>query len=273
MSHSTFRRVVAALAVIAWASASASAQQPKAPAPQPPDSAVEHAARVLAATRAALGVDKAGMVKALAATGRTERVRGNNLVPIEFELNVELPDKYVRTDEVPAQANGPTSTGFVADELIQRPSPTGPQPDAQVKARLVAAKQDFVRLTLGLWADSIPSIPLTFSYAAEAAAPQGTADVLRVNGPDGFSGLLFISSDTHLPLMFSWQAPAGAGPRSGSPANAPESRLYYSDYREVDGMRLPFRIRRAEGKDTTEETTFDRFRLNTPIDPKKFALK
>lgn len=263
-----------ALAVVAWTSASAGAQQSKMSAALSPDSAVEHAARVLAATRAALGVEKGWTVTTFVATGRTERVRGNNLVPIEFELDIELPDKYIRTDEVPAQANGPTSTGFVADELIQRPSPTGPQPDPQVKARLIAMKQDVARLTLGLWADSIPSVPLTFSYAAEAAAPQGTADVLRVNGPDGFSALLFISSDTHLPLMLSWQAPPpAADARGGAAANAPESRLYYSDYREVGGMRLPFRIRKAVGQDTTEETTFDRVRLNTRIDPKKFGSK
>lgn len=273
MSHSTFRRVAAALAVLASSFGSAGAQQPRSPAPQPPGSAVGHAARVLSATRTALGVDKAGTVKTLVATGRTERLRADNLVPIEFELDVEFPDRYVRRDEVPAQANGPTSTGFVADGLIQRPSPQVPQPDAQLKAHLIATKQDFARLALGLWADSIPSIPLTFSYAAEAAAPQGTADVLRVSGPDSFSALLFISTDTHLPLMLSWEAPPAAGPRGGTAATAPESRLYYADYREVDGMRLPFRIRRAVGQDTTEETTFDRFRLNTGIDPKKFALK
>jgi hypothetical protein len=51
-----------------------------------------------------------------------------------------------------------------------------------------------------------------------------------------------------------------------------EYRLYYADYRDVDGIKLPFRLRRAIGADTTEETTFDRFRLNTKIDPRKFAL-
>jgi hypothetical protein len=49
-----------------------------------------------------------------------------------------------------------------------------------------------------------------------------------------------------------------------------EHRLYFADYRDVDGLRLPFRLRRAIGTETTEETTFDRFRLNTRIDPRKF---
>jgi hypothetical protein len=49
-----------------------------------------------------------------------------------------------------------------------------------------------------------------------------------------------------------------------------EYRLYYADYRDVEGMKWPFRLRRAIGGETVEETTFDRFRINTKIDPRKF---
>ena len=52
-----------------------------------------------------------------------------------------------------------------------------------------------------------------------------------------------------------------------------EFRIYYADYRDVDGMQWPFRLRRATGTDTTEETTFDRFRINTKIDPRKFEVR
>jgi hypothetical protein len=38
----------------------------------------------------------------------------------------------------------------------------------------------------------------------------------------------------------------------------------------VDGLKLPFRLRHAVGADTTEETTFDRFRINARVDPKRF---
>ena len=44
-------------------------------------------------------------------------MRGDNLVPIEFEIFVELPDKYLRKDEIPAQESGPTASGFNGDEL------------------------------------------------------------------------------------------------------------------------------------------------------------
>ena len=80
------------------------------------------AATVLAQAREALGGEKRlSAVKNFVATGRTRQVRGDNLVPIEFEIAVELPDKYVRKDEIPAQESGPTSTGFSGDDLIQLP--------------------------------------------------------------------------------------------------------------------------------------------------------
>src|SRR6476646_6228532 len=73
---------------------------------------------VLATAREALGGEKRlSSVKSFIATGRTRRVRGDNLVPIEFEISVELPDKYVRRDEIPAQESGPTSNGFNGTDM------------------------------------------------------------------------------------------------------------------------------------------------------------
>jgi hypothetical protein len=281
-------------------------------------------APILAAAREALGGEKRlSGVKNFVATGRTRQVRGDNLVPIEFEIAVELPDKYVRKDEIPAQESGPTSTGFNGDELIQLPVPTPPAAspaaapgrtggppaapsqamlDAARMARVAAVKQDFVRLTLGMFAASFSSYPLTFSYVGQAEAPQGKADVLEAKAPPNFSVQLFINSQTHLPIMVSWKqapgraggrgrgdgpppegrgrgaagAPAAGAPNAG-PAAAPpapvEYRIYYADYRDVDGMQWPFRLRRATGPDTTEETIFDRFKTNTKIDPRKFEVR
>jgi hypothetical protein len=283
-----------------------------------------------------MGGDALAAIRTVLATGRTRRVRGDNLVPIEFEIAIELPDKYVRKDEVPAEESDPTSTGFVGADVIQFPAGRGvgippglagrvgapgggaPPPaqlEAQRNARLTTAKQDFARLALGLFATSLSTYPMTFAYAAQAQAPQGTADVLDVRGDGNFSARLFIATDTRLPIMLSWQAPptgvvvttpgqplprtvapgavivqAPPAPEASADAAVKEAyakevaalrqkaqatpveyRLYYADYRDVDGVKLPFRVRRAIGADTTEETTFDRFRLNTKIDPRKFT--
>lgn len=273
---------------------------------------------ILAAARQALGGDKKlSAVKSFSATGRTRQVRGENLVPIEFELFVELPDRYFKKDEIPAQETGATGSGFNGEELLVDPAPPAAIPDPVKKQRITSLKQDFARLALGMFAGSFAAYPLTFSYVGQAEAPQGKADVLDAKGPDNFTLRYFIHTDTHLPVMVSWKgavpqrggrpggpgmppgaagpgrgaAPAGpppagtppptapaaptapAPPAAATPPAQPEFRVYFADYRDVDGMQFPFRLRRATGADTTEETTFDRFRINPKIDPKKFEVR
>jgi hypothetical protein len=264
-------------------------------APAPVFAQTRTAESVLAAARAALGGEaKINAVKTFIATGRTRQVRGDNLVPIEFEIQAELPDKYSRHDEFPAQEAGPVTAGFVGDQpvLIPRPVPPPPRPGApapppgalesQLRARMMQAKQDFARLLLGMFAGGTPSFPLTYAYVAQAEAPQGKADVIDVKGPNNFAVRLFIDSTTALPIMLSWAGGAGGAGRAGaapSPTSnqpappappAPEQRMFFADYKDVDGLKLPFRIRRAAGSDTTEETTFDRYRINAKVDPRRF---
>jgi len=287
---------------------------------------------ILAAARQALGGEKKlAAVKSFSATGRTRQVRGDNLVPIEFELFVELPDKYFKKDEIPAQETGVTGSGFNGEELLTDPIPPQPLPDPAKKQRLNTLKQDFARLALGMFAGSFAAYPLTFTYVGQAEAPQGKADVLDAKGADNFTLRYFINTETHLPVMVTWKGPlpgrggrpggpgmppgaagpgrgaapagpppsaptpptavpppaappagavppggapgAGAPPAAGTPPAQPEFRVYFADYRDVDGMQFPFRLRRATGADTTEETTFDRFRINPKIDPKKFEVR
>jgi hypothetical protein len=125
-------------------------------------------------------------------------------------------------------------------------------------------KQDFVRLTLGMFATSFPAYPLTFRYIAQGEAPEGKADILDVAGPVNFSARFVVQRDTHLPVMLMWQALA-----QGKPI---EYRMYYGDFRDVDGVKWPFRLRRAIAGETIEETTFDRIRINVKIDPRKFEV-
>jgi hypothetical protein len=307
------------------------------------------AAAMLNATREALGGEKRiSSIKTVVASGRTSQLQGDNLVPMEFEISIELPDKYVRTDEIPARESGPSSRGFNGDTLIQIGDPPGggggrrggpppggapspaasrggpsPAPGDQAAAGpppnpTMPVKQDFVRLTLGMFATSFSSYPLTFGYAGQAEAPEGKADVIDVKGAGDFSARLFIDSKTHLPLMLSWTTPpnlvpvvAGQKPpanlapgsvvfetpvpppdsasaeqkktfeeealaaqkKAMASARPTENRIYYADYRETDGLKLPFRIRRAIGATTVEETIFDRYRINAKVDPRRFEVR
>src|SRR6187200_803690 len=159
--------------------------------PVPGAAQTRTAESVLAAARAALGGEaKIAAVKTFIANGRTRQVRGDNLVPIEFEIQAELPDKFSRRDEFPAQDAGPVTAGFVGDQLvlIPRPAPPPPRPgmpapppgaqDAMFRARLTTVKQDFTWLMLGMFAGTPSSVPLTYAYVGQAEAPQGKADVI-----------------------------------------------------------------------------------------------
>jgi len=283
------KQVWLALSCAVIVAGSPTSGQNAGPAPAPP---ADNAARVIADAREAMGGDaRLAAVRTLVVTGRTRQVRGDNLVPIEFEIQAELPDKFARRDEFPAQDQGPTVIGFNGDRFVQIPPPQppparpgGPPPptpqqlEAQARAQLGNAKQDFARLMLGLFAASYPSHPLTFAYVGQAEAPQGRADVVDVKGPADFAARLFVDAKTHLPIMLSWHArqppPRGRGPGGPPPTGAPappvENRLYFAEYRSFDGLQLPTRVRRAVAGDTTEETTFDRFRINARVDPRRF---
>ena len=90
-----------------------------AQAPEPTSTTGE-AAAVLNGAREALGGEKRiAAIKTIVASGQTRQLQGDNLVPVEFEISIELPDKYVRTDEIPARESGPNSRGFNGDGLIQ----------------------------------------------------------------------------------------------------------------------------------------------------------
>ena len=81
---------------------------------------------MLASTRQALGGEKKlAAVKTLNVTGRTRQVRGDNLVPIEFEIFVELPDKYVRKDEIPAQESGATASDSAFHSAVRKNACSG----------------------------------------------------------------------------------------------------------------------------------------------------
>jgi hypothetical protein len=247
--------------------------QAQTAAPPPTATPSQDGQTVMTAAHEALGGDKRiAAIKTIVATGRTRQVQGDNLVPIEFEIDIELPDKYVRTDEIPARESGPTRRGFNGSAVIQPPAAPGRAGGPAVDPA-VSLHQDFARLTLGMFATSFSTYPLTFTYAGAAEAPEGKADVIDVKGPDNFAARLFINNQTHIPLMLSWTAPSGPARGTPAPAAPAETRLYFADYRDVDGLKLPFRIRRANGATTVEETTFDRFRINAKIDPKKFEAR
>ena len=191
------------------------------------------AVQVLAGARTALGGDKLAAVKSLTAVGRTVRANPNGTsVENEFEMTLELPDKYLMRSVMMAMGNMSIyrNTGFnggqVIEEIDRPPSLSGgtiimrfsgpgggavdpekmtPEQKAEFdQKRLLANKKEFAKLALGMFAASPAAYPLELSDGGQAESADGRADVIDVKGEGGFAARLFIDSQTHLPLMLSW---------------------------------------------------------------------
>lgn len=293
--------------------------------------AEQEAEAVLMRARAALGGEaRIAAVKTLSVTGRTVRQRGDDTTAEHaFELAFEAPNRFMRRSVV--MAMGPTSiyrhSGFDGDTVIDwidsPPSLAGggnvvirmnwqsadadsadvtPEQVMERQARaLEVNRQDFARLSLGLFAAAPASYPLDFRHAGVAESPDGRADIIVATGPNGFAVNLFVDATTHLPLMVSWQAPepievvseggpgegtrvvrrleGGPGPGASTPGMAMaserslvEHRLVFADYKTFDGgVKLPTRLQRVIAGRTVEETSFERVRVNQRLDGRAFA--
>lgn len=111
------------------------------------------AVTVLRTTRTALaGEVWPSGVRSPEIAGRTRRVRAENVIPVEFEIQADLPDQYSRSDEFPAQDSGPIATDFIGSALVPAPSaaasssdpkaPSVTQREALLRSRLLMLKQE-----------------------------------------------------------------------------------------------------------------------------------
>ena len=184
---------------------------------------------------------------------------------------------------------------------LREPMKMTPEEQAQADRLMVqSARAELSRMMLGLFATAHPSTDAHYAYAGEAEAPDGRAHVVDVTGADGFAARLFIDRESRLPLMLTYRAPqprmvmraegpAGRGTpaRQGGGTRAPagdtlmaapamaapdivDHTLYFAEWRDVDGVKVPHLIRKASAGETTEEWTVRRVRLDPAIDPGKF---
>lgn len=257
----------------------------------------------------------------------------------KIEIDLGLPDKYLRTDIGSAAFAMTRTEGFEAARPFLEVVPNTPGMRVQVdnpmsdparaKAALTRSQTELARLCLGLTGGTQPGFAVTYTYGGQAESPDGKADIIDVTGPEDFKARLFVDAETHLPLMLTYMEPEprmvmrtmtrdGAGGRGGTvaggaehppaagaasagspPGNArlagltPEQqaelekqrkeaeatppkiveyRLFFSDYRTVDGVSLPHRIARALGGKTTEEWDVTSYKVNPSFKADRFKV-
>ena len=293
--------------------------------------------RVLSEVRTALGgEEKLAAVKSVAIEGQVARTAPDGgSSSSDFEMAFELPDRYIKID-VFANINGMAlkrRAGFNGAEAIDdrdmpqmgggggmmhvmTMSPGGgmvggqaspEQVAAQKAALLASSKKEFARLVLGLLGTSTTAFPVEFKYAGQAQSQDGMADVVEVQGADGFTAKFFTDSKTHLPLMVSWmdkeplrvtmggpgggnvQVMRGAGggaeeakrmqqemadrvKQAEASRRTIEYRTFYAGYKAVNGLNLPTRIQRMQDGVPVEEMTLEKIKINQKIDAAKFKV-
>lgn len=264
------------------------------------------AAQLLALTRAALGGEaKLNEVKSLTASARMRRQTQNQDQSGTISLDFLLPDKFKRTETLSLIAgievtliralNGEQvwtdsrSSASNAQVMVSRPD----APNASA-TQLQDLRSEFSRYVLALLMTAPESLAAQFTYAGEAEAPDGRADVLDVKGANNFAMRLFIDKKTHLPLMLNYR---GVPPRSSTSSSAAgsvsaedldkiikdaqakaaarkeaEITMNFSDYRSFNGINLPRLITRSVGGQTIEEWQSIQYKINpTDLKPQKFV--
>lgn len=189
--------------------------------------------------------------------------------------------------------------------------PTPEQIEQMTKSILRGSRVEASRLMLGWFATAHPTANAEYAYAGEAESPDGKAYVIDVKNADNLAVRLFIDEQTHLPLMVTYRGPqprmmtsnmsvpapaAGSGAHVVTSGGSEEDRkkaladaekqlqemqrqapamvdyaVFFEDWREVDGVKFPFKMRRAMAGTTTEEWTVNKVKVNPKVDPKRFA--
>jgi hypothetical protein len=109
-------------------------------------------------------------------------------------------------------------------------------PDAAARRNLKVASALY-QLVFLLQID--PSFPISFTYAGQAETPDGRADILDGNGPDGIALKLFLDEKTHRPMKVTYEMSSFAGTRE----------IKMTDYRDDSGYYFPHLISRStDGK-------------------------
>jgi len=186
------------------------------------------AAELLAQARAALGGEaKLSKVQGLSAAGTYQREMGDRQLSGELTIDLQLPDKMVRTDSMNPMGDATIVMlqGINGDQVLRNSRTIGGGPGMMIRVAPPAtgsdaegqalrnARAELARFTLAFLLASPSPMPVEFTYGGEAEAPDSDvakADVIDAKGPGSFAARIFLDKKSHRPLMLQYR---GAAPR------------------------------------------------------------
>jgi len=181
----------------------------------------------------------------------------------------------------------------------QTEKPTKEQMEQLQKRQTGQMRAEFARYMLVLLLNAPNNLNIQYSYAGEAVAEDGRADVIDATGADGFAARLFLNKETHLPLMLSYRGPKmrmmtvsrSVGHQGGADAvkeardklsketpppgkaEEVEYQMRFEDYRKVGSLLLPHRITQSMDGELNEEWEITAYEINPQFKADKFQKK
>ncbi|HZS08438.1 MAG TPA: hypothetical protein VFD58_26630 [Blastocatellia bacterium] len=198
----------------------------------------------------------------------------------------------IPTPQGPGLDTSPTKIAEEGKASGQKSAATSRPPgieNPEIRAALEKQlRREFICLSL-VWLQSAPaSFPLDFTYGGVIKTGTGEVEAIDMTGPDDFAARLFVDQKSRRPLMISYRevvrrdagyvvsAPAGESNQAAAKAEAAQEiavQLYFSDYRPVNGVLLPFLITRAVNGVPVDEWKIEKYKINPDLKPKRFEKK
>lgn len=230
----------------------------------------------------------------------------------KMEFDFVAPDKFRRKESGETLGTWPVSFVEIVNGHDAWRDPPAPPPtrnggrivnaDDVIEAERQHAQSfqmEFTYYLLAWLGRTNPAFPVELSYAGETTVAGRRAEAILVRETKGFSFLLLLDKQTHLPLMigttfidplnipvlfrfvpFSRQANreiiASARREAATRKKKPqrvEMRILLSDYREVSGILLPHHLTTTFNNFVYEEMEFREYKINHEIRLKKFVEK
>jgi hypothetical protein len=279
------------------------------------------ALEILKQARVAIGgEEKIASVQSLTLKGKFRRVMQEREMAGEREFNFLLPDKFMKSDTLVVPGSSTSFTSYRALSgseswagggsgnggmmFISRDGskPTKEQMEKIEREQAQRFRAEYARYVLALLLTQPSGYSLEFTYAGEAVADDGRADVIDATGPENFAARLFLDKETHLPLMLTYRAPKprvfttmmrsnDAGDKKKQEDALKEARekaaqdmatakpeevemqLRFTDYRKTGGLLLPHRITQGSDGEVNEEWEIKTYELNPQFKADKFQKK
>jgi hypothetical protein len=218
--------------------------------------------------RMSVGGGAVSNLRALQFKGRSKVDLNGSLIDCTVDIKILLPDHYLRVDSTPTDAKLAGYAGKTVLSAIRGGGNISTPPDNLTAVILKNEKARLARFLLGTVTYVTPDVSMIFHSAGlivemvdprVSAKTSGTAqgrgqpNVADISSRDGFKARLIVDGSDRMPARLLY------------PGSPDEETMTFSERREVNGLKVPFRVTTTAGGRVIDVLTFDQVLVNPEI--------